>query len=420
MRTSSLGLVVTFLALGSVAGASELLGEWRIAGQRDGATYTGQAEIERSGSRLSLDWSIDQGEHLGGSVAADEDSFTLLKRYGVRQRLRYFFTRRRTIAYRGALRRVSANEYRVELSAGGRVVGNETWTRAASAPAPAPAPQPQPQPQPQPTLPSPDELPFVHPDRFVPQPGTDVWQIDFNLSQFRADMRRRGLLSGDAATDQAMLLRLQSLVLQRVNELYRRGNRGEAQSGRSWKISFTAKRPQADPLVFPGVSTPRVGVDYSRMEVGGDGGGTHGRVPRNDYGNRQKEDNSGSRWGVFSGSIRGADSTLSPALTASDRGYVDGSYHLGDGDAAADRRFLRVQEVSTDWATALASTTAHEVGHSVGCPHTGKSRWGWTYRAGPRLSLMRHKKTASILSSRETRFYSGNVKRLDQSLGIER
>ena len=123
---------------------------------------------------------------------------------------------------------------------------------------------------------------------------------------------------------------------------------------------------------------------------------------------------------MFSGSITGTDSTLSPALSASDRRYVDGGYLLGDGDAAQDRRFLRVQAVSSNWAYALASTLSHEIGHSVGCPHTGKTAFGRVYRAGPALSLMRHVKSRALLSEPGTRFFEDNQRRLDQGLGLER
>lgn len=412
-------VLALLLVSGPVAAADDLAGQWQVSGRTDGQTYSGTATIEPQGGGLSLAWDVGgaRRETLTGRVEAGQDSFYLFSTLGLRARIARFFTRRRTVKYRGTLQRVSADELRVALSAGGQPAGEEVWTRVA-APAPSPSPSPSPT-QPDP-LPGPNDLPFIHPDAFVPLPGTDVWYVEFAPGKFREDMRRRGLLSGDPATDEAMLLRLESLVLQGVNQKYRRTHRGEAVAGQSWKISFTARPPRADARVFPGVSAPRVGVDYSRMEVGGTDGGTHGRVPRNDTGNRRREDNSGSQYGVFAGSIQGSHSTLDPALTAADRRYVDGSYALGDGDTAADRRFMEVQEVSADWAYALSSTLAHEVGHSVGCPHTGKTFWGHVVRAGPRLSLMRHKKDRSILSARDTRFFSPNQGRLDGSLGIER
>ncbi len=399
------------------AAAQDLAGEWRIRGEAAGESYEGTASIDESGA---LVWRIvrEDGaeEALNGSLEDDEQGFVLLVYYGLRERLRYLFTRSRRIRYRGAFEG-EGDVRRVELTSGGRLAGEETWTRVVE---PDAEPEPQPQPQPEDDLPGPGELPFPHPDTFQPLPGTDVWHVAFEPTEFREDMRRRGLLSGDAAADAAMTLRLQGLILQHVNEKYRRTRRGEAIPGQSWRISFTARRPRADPQVFPGVSAPQPGVHYSRMEVGGTDGGTHGRVPRNDIGNREREDNSGSEWGVFSGSIEGSDSTLDPPFRAADRPYVDGSYLLGDGDAAQDRRFLRVQEVSADWAYAVASTLAHEVGHSVGTPHTGRTFWGRVVRAGPWLSLMRHKKNAAILSSRDTHFFPENQRRLDQALGLER
>lgn len=409
----ALGLALTLLA-GQSAWASSLRGTWRVSGTYQGTAYSGAAQIDAS---RALRWQTQRGgtQNLSGRVESDDQGFYLLSRNGFDQRLKRFFTGKRTVRYRGAVQRLSPTSFSVSLSQRGRVVGQETWTRSAPAPQPQP-PQPQPQPQP---LPNPSGLPFIHPDAFVPLPGTDVWHVDFNERLFREDMRRRGLLSGDAETDAVMLLRLQSLILQHANQKYRRQASGAAVPGQSWKISFTARPPQADPRVFPGVASPRLGRDYSRMEIGGSDGGTHGRVPRNDHGNRTREDNSGSNYGVFSGSITGTDSTLSPALRASDKRYVDGSYLLGDGTPAEDQRFQRVQTVSANWAYALSSTLSHEVGHSVGCPHTGRTVFGRVVKAGPRLSLMRHKKNRSILSDTGTRFYSNNQRRLDQNLGRE-
>ncbi len=413
------GWIVCVLAAAGLqpAAAGELTGEWRIAGQAGGEAYQGTASIDDQGG---LTWKVDRGtvtEQRTGGIDDDEQGFTLLAYFGMRERLRYLFTRSRRIAYRGAFTSASPDVLRVTLTSAGRAAGEETWTRVVSQPAPDPQPSPQPAPDP---IPAPGQLPFPHPDSFEPQPGTDVWHVDFHPTAFRDDMRRRGLLSGDAATDAAMTLRLQGLILQHVNEKYGRTRLGGAVPGQSWRISFTARPPRADPQVFPGVSAPQVGVHYSRMEVGGRDGGTHGRVPRNDAGNREREDNSGPTWGVFSGSIEGSDSRLDPPLAAADLPYVDGTYLLGDGDAAQDRRFQRVQEVSADWAYAVASTLAHEVGHSVGTPHTGRTVWGRVVRAGPWLSLMRHKKNASILSARDTRFFPDNAQRLDDALGRER
>lgn len=396
------------------ASANPLLGEWQISGQRDGASYQGSARVD---AQRRLTWSAARGgstEHLSGRVQRDDAGFYLFSQLGIGQRLRRFFTRKRKVRYRGTVQQLSATSFQISLRAGSRVVGQETWTRSRATPTPAPVPTPQPVP-----LPTPGGLPFVHPDTFVALPGTDVWHVKFNPALFRQDMQARGLLSGEAQTDEVMLLRLKSLILQSANEKYRRSATGTALPGQSWKISFTARPPQADPRVFPGVAQPRVGRDYSRMEIGGTAGGTHGRVPRNDSGNRRREDNSGGRWGVFSGSIVGTDSTLSPALRASDRVYLDGSYLLGDGTPAQDQRFQRVQTVSANWAYALSSTLSHEVGHSVGCPHTGKTFAGRVYRAGPRLSLMRHKKNRTLLSEPATRFFSNNQRRLDQNLGLE-
>jgi len=239
------------------------------------------------------------------------------------------------------------------------------------------------------------------PTRFELKPGTDPWHIDFELRRaaFDRDLDAHGLLAGDAATDDLVRRLVIDHVLSFLSEKYRRAPDGEAVPGTSWRISFTSEDPPGSP-----------GRSYSREAVGGrheDRDSTLG-VSLLDYGNRRAEDNArAGELGIFSAVIWGRDSYLSPGLRASDARYLDGSYRLGDGSSADDRRFRRVRAVAADWGHALSVVTAHEVGHSVGLDHEESDRRG----------VMQATISRWVLSDRDTHFSTPSASILDRNLG---
>jgi hypothetical protein len=238
------------------------------------------------------------------------------------------------------------------------------------------------------------------PDRFRLESGTDPWVIDFQLraEDWWADLRARGLRADDAATDALAEARVIDEVLSWSSRMYERGADGAA-TPRAFRISFTRHRPAG-----------AAGRQWSREAVGGrhrDGAGTLG-VSWLDPGNLRKEDNStAGELGIFSASIQGRASTLSPPLGAADRRYLDGSYRLGDGSAAEDRRFQRVRDAIADWGHALAVVVAHEVGHSVGLDHDETDA----------DSIMHPTLSRWVLSDPTTRFSAGSAAELERTLG---
>lgn len=238
------------------------------------------------------------------------------------------------------------------------------------------------------------------PSRFTARSGTDVWHIDFRLRAdlFAQDVASHGLSSGDAQTDRLMQDRIKDELLSFLSQKYKLSGDGSAIPRRSWKISFTQDKP-------PG----RAGRNFSREAVGGtheDGSRTLG-VSYLDTGNRRKEDNDDlGELGIFSASIDGRDSTLRPSLRTSDRRYLDGTYLLGDGTPADDRRFRRVRQVASDWAHALAVVTAHEAGHSVGLEHDESNSRG----------IMKAALSRYLLSDLATRFADASALTLDSNL----
>jgi len=245
---------------------------------------------------------------------------------------------------------------------------------------------------------APSALP--NPARFRPRAGTDVWHIDFRLRAdlWAQDLASHGLSSGDAATDRLMRERVEDELLSFLSHKYKLSGDGAPIRGRSWKISFTPTKPSGTP-----------GRSYSREVVGGtheDGSRTLG-VSYLDPGNRRREDNDDlGELGIFSASIDGRDSTLRPALRASDKRYLDGSYLLGDGSSAEDSRFRRIRQVASDWAHALAVVTAHEAGHSVGLDHD---------ESDPR-GIMKAALSRTLLSDHATRFADPSALTLDANL----
>lgn len=246
---------------------------------------------------------------------------------------------------------------------------------------------------------APSALP--NPARFRPRARTDVWHIDFRLRAdlWAQDLASHGLSSGDETTDRLMRERVEDELLSFLSQKYKLSGDGSPIRGRSWKISFTPTKPSGRP-----------GRNYSREVVGGsheDGSRTLG-VSYLDPGNRRREDNDDlGRLGIFSASIDGRNSTLRPALRASDRRFLDGSYLLGDGSSSDDSRFRRIRQVASDWAHALAVVTAHEAGHSVGLEHD---------ESNPR-GIMKAALSRTLLSDHATRFADPSALTLDANLG---
>ncbi|MDC3379027.1 pre-peptidase C-terminal domain-containing protein [Planctomycetota bacterium] len=243
--------------------------------------------------------------------------------------------------------------------------------------------------------------PQFDPSTFVLHTGEDPWHIDFVTRRdlFEDDMRGHGLVSGDADTDRLARDRLIYLVLGHASEKYNREADGQPTPG-AWRISFVSDDP-------PG----RPGRSYSREVVGGrdnDSRSTLG-VSYLDPGNRRMEDNGRlGELGIYSEVIFGRNSVLSPALRASDRRYLDGTYRLGDG--GDDRRFRQVLDVIDDWAHALACIVSHEVGHSVGLNHDESDT----------LGIMQAQVGRWLLSNRRAHFSTVSADILDANLGVAR
>jgi len=237
------------------------------------------------------------------------------------------------------------------------------------------------------------------PGSFQVQQGTDKWRLDFEKrrAEFSLDLDRRGLRSGDAATDRLVKERVVARVLSVVSQKYRRTADGKAIAGRSWKISFTSANPGG-----------QVKRDYSRIAVGGKSSRS-ARIlgeARFDRDNRNKEDNSG-RFGVFSRVIYGVRSDLRPAMRGADKRYVDGTYRLGSGGGAADARFQQIRAALDDWGHAVGAVTTHEVGHSVGLLH---------YNTDP-IGIMRSAAPHPLLSDTNSHFATEARGVLNRNLG---
>jgi hypothetical protein len=227
--------------------------------------------------------------------------------------------------------------------------------------------------------------------------GTDNWKVDFDYraAQFSSDMQGHGLLSGDTTTDTLVKNRIEVGVLATVALDYGLTFDGQSQPG-AWKISFTSQ-------ALPGTA----GTDYSRECVGGPAP-QQGLLGLSilDLGNQHEDDNNQPGYGIFSGSISGDNSVLSPSLTVADLPYVNGTYTLGSGSASQDARMKLILAVIDDWGRSLGHVTAHEIGHSVGLQHVPGQ-----------LSIMNAACTSSQLSDPRMCFDPTNAAVLDANLG---
>ncbi len=280
--------------------------------------------------------------------------------------------------------------------------GGATTPPPSTPPPSTPPPSTPPPSTPPPSTPPPSTPPTApgfggDPTTFKIDPATDPWHLDFDVraAAFLRDMSYRGLASGDPATDRLAKGWIVAGTLAFASTRYNRAADGTARPG-AWRISFTSVRPAGTP-----------GVHYSREGIGGYG-------PNQwilgmsfmDYGNRIREDNGQPGMGVFTAVVEGNDSRLSPSLRATDRGYLDGSYSLGAGSAAQDARMRRIHAVIANWSRAIAHTTAHEVGHSVGLDHVSGG-----------YSIMTPGASPDHASNPQQYFYPSNASVLDRNLG---
>lgn len=270
-------------------------------------------------------------------------------------------------------------------------------------PSTAPAPTPvTPAPAAPPPV-TPAQPPGVRPAAFQPAAGTDVWHLDFALraADFAEDLRRHGLGgSGDATTDRLARDLVMGQALSWCSQKYLRTSDGKAVPGQSWRVSFTATAPAGS----------TVARTHSREAVGGRHAQSTAILGASlfDRGNQRREDNSrAGGLGIFSRQINGARSTLSPALAAADRRYLDGSYALGAGTAAEDDRLQAILRAAGDWGHALGAVLAHEVGHSVGLNHDDTDAIG----------IMRTATGAQLLSNRSSRMSATSAAVLTRNLG---
>ncbi|MHC4597540.1 MAG: IPT/TIG domain-containing protein [Planctomycetota bacterium] len=235
--------------------------------------------------------------------------------------------------------------------------------------------------------------------------GCDVQHYDFaaNSALLQGDMLAVGLHTNgaDGLTDVYVEDWLQAEILGYTSQYYLRNFDGTKITGTSFNICFVGVQPQTPWIPPPATTGPAQPFMYNIMHFGGvgPGGGTLGRawvdttmnagMPANQ---RRESNTSTNGNGVYTGAIS-AGGTLSPALSASDRQFVDGSYWLGKGTAADDARFTAIRTRLTTWASRIATVSIHENAHSLGqvittravgghcsnvCPMRAMAVWGVT------------------------------------------
>lgn len=222
----------------------------------------------------------------------------------------------------------------------------------------------------------------------------DLWYFDFsaNLSRFQTVMVNAGLHTngGDSYTDNSVEDWLQAQILGYTSSFYRRNSDGTKVSGSSFNVCFVGTSPPSPWIPPPSTqgnaqpnqynilhfmdtdpnSTSALGRAWMDLSTG------TGGLPDN---GRRENNSRANSLGIFMTPIWGnlvswgRVSVLNPALSASDRNYVDGTYTLGSGTSAQDSRFLAIRSRIANFADGLCTVAMHEIGHSLGLVITSRN-----------------------------------------------
>ncbi|MHC5081434.1 MAG: IPT/TIG domain-containing protein [Planctomycetota bacterium] len=214
----------------------------------------------------------------------------------------------------------------------------------------------------------------------------DLWHLDFaaNIGLLQGDMVGVGLHTNgaDPQTDSYAEDFLQGEILGFASQYYLRNFDGTKVPGTSFNICFVGVQPTTPWVPPPATTGPAQAFMYNIMHFGGTGigGGVLGVAwvdstsdAQGNPTNQRRENNSSANGnGVFTGAIS-AGGSLSPALSATDRQYLDGSYWLGKGTATQDARFTAIRNLMGQWGSRIAQVTQHECGHSLGMVITARN-----------------------------------------------
>jgi len=192
--------------------------------------------------------------------------------------------------------------------------------------------------------------------QFVPEEGSQwvicEWPHEAGFASIDEDLRGLGLSTGgiDPLVDHLVKEELMARLVAITSTKFLRREDGTGIEGQSLRISFAVhvsakEREKKKQRLWPAY----IGGDHP--DAGGEAFGTFCRV--------------------YSKFIRRTifeKHALSPAVTADDREYLDGSYVFGS-DHQRDKRSELIRALINGYAGSMALTLAHEVGHLAGLGH---------------------------------------------------